>query len=134
LFSAFEAAMRLESIEALEGVFHVLFSADMLIVSSPKRHQTAIRKVIGTGVESISSGEATMLTIHERVLNELYFDVAIPRDRLKVKFQNDWVILSGEVDWPYQRSCAEVDARRVPGVTGVTNEISVHPSALPSHA
>ena len=59
-----------------------------------------------------------MLTIHERVLNELYFDVAIPRDRLKVKFQNDWVILSGEVDWPYQRSCAEADARRVPGVMG----------------
>jgi osmotically-inducible protein OsmY len=75
-----------------------------------------------------------MLTIHERVLNELYFDVAIPRDRLKVKFQNDWVILSGEVDWPYQRSCAEADARRVPGVTGVTNEISVHRNALPSQA
>jgi len=67
-----------------------------------------------------------MQEIQERVLNELHFDLAIPRDRLNVKFQNDWVILSGEVEWPYQKSCAEVDVRRVPGVTGVTNEIAVH--------
>jgi osmotically-inducible protein OsmY len=71
-----------------------------------------------------------LLTVRERILNELHFDLAIPRDRLNVKFQNDWVILSGEVDWPYQKSCAEADARRVPGVIGVTNEISVHRNAL----
>jgi osmotically-inducible protein OsmY len=85
-------------------------------------------------VESISSREATLLTVRERILNELHFDLAIPRDRLNVKFQNDWVILSGEVDWPYQKSCAEADARRVPGVTGVTNDISVDRNALPNHA
>jgi hypothetical protein len=46
-------------------------------------------------VESISSREATLLTVRERVLNELHFDLAIPLDRLNVKFHDDWVILSG---------------------------------------
>jgi osmotically-inducible protein OsmY len=71
-----------------------------------------------------------MLELQERVLNELHFDLAIPRDRLTVRFQNGYVILSGEVEWPYQRSCAEADVRRVPGVAGVANEIAVRRNAL----
>jgi len=75
-----------------------------------------------------------MPEIYERVLNELHFDLAVPRDRLTVKFQNDTVILSGEVEWPYQKSCAEADVMRVPGVAGVINEIAVHGSPDPSYA
>ena len=70
-----------------------------------------------------------MLDIHERVLNALHFDLALPPNRLAVEFQNGWVTLSGQVEWPYQKSCAEADARRVPGVIGVKNEIAVHRAA-----
>ena len=58
-----------------------------------------------------------------RVLNALYWDLAVPRDRLNVDVENGWVTVSGMVDLPYQRSCAESDARNVPGVVGVTNLI-----------
>ena len=75
-----------------------------------------------------------MLEIQERVLNELHWDLAIPRDRLRVTFHNSYVILSGEVEWPYQKSCAEMDARRVRGATRVTNDIVVHRNAAPTHA
>ena len=75
-----------------------------------------------------------MLEIQERVLNELHWDLAIPRDRLRVTFDNSYVIPSGEVEWPYQKSCAEADVKRVPGVTAVANEIAVRRSAVPSHA
>ncbi len=71
-----------------------------------------------------------MLEIQQRVLNELHFDPAIPRDRLTVRFENGHVILSGEVEWPYQKSCAEADVRRVPGVTGVANQIAVLRNAV----
>jgi osmotically-inducible protein OsmY len=75
-----------------------------------------------------------MLGIQELVLNELHWDLAIPRDRLRVRVHNGYVILSGEVEWPYQRSCAEADVRRVPGVTAVVNEIAVRRNAVPSYA
>jgi osmotically-inducible protein OsmY len=61
--------------------------------------------------------------MHMRVLNALHWDLAVPRDRLNVDVQNGWVTVSGTVDLPYQRTCAESDVRNVPGVVGVTNLI-----------
>jgi osmotically-inducible protein OsmY len=58
-----------------------------------------------------------------RVLNALHWDLAVPRDRLSVDVENGWVTVSGIVDLPYQRTCAESDVRNVPGVVGVTNLI-----------
>ena len=58
-----------------------------------------------------------------RVLNALHWDLAIPRNRLNVDVENGWVTVSGMVDLPYQRTCAESDAKSVPGVVGVTNLI-----------
>jgi osmotically-inducible protein OsmY len=61
--------------------------------------------------------------VQTRVLNALHWDLAVPRHRLKVEVENGWVTMSGLVDLPYQRSCAEFDARNVPGVVGVINHI-----------
>jgi osmotically-inducible protein OsmY len=61
--------------------------------------------------------------VRGRVLNALHWDLAVPRDRLDVAVENGWVTVSGMVDLPYQRDCAEFDARSVPGVVGVTNLI-----------
>jgi osmotically-inducible protein OsmY len=55
------------------------------------------------------------------VLNALYWDLRVPRHQLSVDVENGWVTVSGTVDLPYQRTCAEFDARSVPGVVGVTN-------------
>jgi len=63
------------------------------------------------------------------VLNALHWDLAVPRHRLRVDVKDGWVTMSGRVDLPYQRTCAESDARKVPGVVGVINQIEL---ALPS--
>jgi osmotically-inducible protein OsmY len=42
---------------------------------------------------------------------------------LNVDVENGWVTVSGMVDLPYQRACAESDAKSVAGVAGVTNLI-----------
>jgi osmotically-inducible protein OsmY len=60
-----------------------------------------------------------------RVLNALYWDLAVPRHRLNVDVENGWVTVSGTVDLPYQKSCAESDAKSVPGVVGVINLIGL---------
>jgi osmotically-inducible protein OsmY len=61
--------------------------------------------------------------VRARVLNALYWDLAVPRHGLNVDVENGWVTVSGMVDLPYQRSCAESDAKNVSGVVGVTNLI-----------
>jgi osmotically-inducible protein OsmY len=65
------------------------------------------------------------------VLNALYWDLAVPPDRVCVKFDKGWVTLTGEVDRAYQKSSAEADVRKIRGVVGVTNEIKVGPSGAP---
>jgi osmotically-inducible protein OsmY len=59
------------------------------------------------------------------VLNALYWDLAVPSDRVSAKCERGWVTLTGEVDRPYQKSSAEADVRKVRGVVGVTNQIRV---------
>jgi BON domain len=61
-----------------------------------------------------------VVDVCEAVLNALYWDAAIPRDRLSVTFESGWVTLTGEVDHPYEKSCAEA--------IGVKNQIAVHPT------
>jgi len=61
--------------------------------------------------------------VRMEVLNALHWDLAVPRNRLTVEVKNGWVTMSGMVDLPYQRACAEFDARKVPGVVGVINQI-----------
>ena len=53
--------------------------------------------------------------VRVRVLNALHWDLAVPRDRLNVDVENGWVTVSGMVDLPYQRTCAEFDAQKRSG-------------------
>jgi len=82
--------------------------------------------------EFVPKDEATRerrLVSHARrsaeVANALFWDLTIPRYRVTVEEDRGWVTLHGVVERAYQRSCAEDDVRRVPGVMGVTNEITV---------
>ena len=66
-----------------------------------------------------------MMDIRAEVANALHWDIAIPRHRVTADVHGGWVTLQGVVEWAYQRSLAEADVRRVPGVTGIKNEIAV---------
>jgi osmotically-inducible protein OsmY len=67
-----------------------------------------------------------MKDLHDAVANALFWDMAVPRHRVTAHVvEGGWVILRGVVEKAYQKSCAEADVRRVKGVLGVRNEISV---------
>ena len=70
--------------------------------------------------------------IAQRALSILAWSSAWPLDAVHVKVQNGWVTLSGELRWNYQREGAEASVRRLSGVVGVSNEITLTPSAFPS--
>jgi osmotically-inducible protein OsmY len=62
----------------------------------------------------------------------LEWDAAIPSDAVKVTVSKGWVTLEGEVEWQYQKEDAERVVRRLTGVRGVTNLITVKPHIQPS--
>jgi osmotically-inducible protein OsmY len=70
--------------------------------------------------------------IARAALNALTWDIAVPNDRIKVRVENGWVTLEGEVDGFYQREAAERDVRNLTGVKGVTNLLIVRAQPAPS--
>ncbi|TNH21835.1 BON domain-containing protein [Micromonospora orduensis] len=57
----------------------------------------------------------------------LEWDALVPSQNIHVTVTRGWVTLSGEVEWEYQRRAAERAVRRLSGVRGVTNQISLRP-------
>jgi osmotically-inducible protein OsmY len=61
------------------------------------------------------------------ILDRLAWNVSVPRDAVQVRVEQGWVTLTGEVGWHYQREAAEQDVRRLHGVVGVSNQVSMKP-------
>jgi osmotically-inducible protein OsmY len=93
------------------------------------------------GVKAIANDiQVRLPTVSERpdpelaraAVDALRWNVLVPADRIKVKVENGWVTLEGDVDWYYQKEEAERTVRRLVGVRGVTNLITVHARATPT--
>jgi osmotically-inducible protein OsmY len=78
------------------------------------------------------SSQRTDEDIAEAVINALKSNLSVPHDRVKVTVSKGRVKLEGEVEWNFQREAAEKAVSVIPGVTGVTNLITVKPSVSPS--
>ncbi|MGZ5493560.1 MAG: BON domain-containing protein [Thermoanaerobaculia bacterium] len=73
-------------------------------------------------------GQRDDTDIAKAALDALRWNVALPRDKVKVMVTNGgWVTLEGEVDWDYQRRVAFDAVRSLRGVRVVTNNIAVIP-------
>jgi osmotically-inducible protein OsmY len=57
--------------------------------------------------------------------NRFDWSMNVPRDRVDITVDHGQIILSGDVDWPFQRAEAEHLVSDIAGVRGVTNEIVV---------
>jgi osmotically-inducible protein OsmY len=69
--------------------------------------------------------------IAEAAVNALEWNMNVPNDRVKVEVQDGMIILTGEVDWEYQRAAAHDAVCCLIGIKGVTDEISIKPSMSP---
>jgi osmotically-inducible protein OsmY len=65
-------------------------------------------------------------------VSALKAELPISHDRIKVIVKDGWVTLEGAVEWQYQKTTAENAVRKVKGVTGVTNVVTVKPKVQPS--
>lgn len=70
--------------------------------------------------------------IAQRAMNILLWSSVLPQGSVSIKVQDGWVGLSGQVAWQYQRSFAESQVRRLSGVIGVINSITIKPLLQPA--
>jgi len=82
-------------------------------------------------VRLTSADERTDTDVAKAVVRALEWDAFVPIEKLDVTVSKGWVTLRGEIEWQYQKQDAERVTRRLQGVKGVSNLITVKPRATP---
>ena len=78
------------------------------------------------------AAERTDTDIAAAAVQALRSDVFVPADKIDVTVSKGFVTLRGTLDWQFQKEDAEKALRRLPGVKGVLNAITVKPPMTPS--
>jgi osmotically-inducible protein OsmY len=72
-----------------------------------------------------SSSQRPDPEIARAAIDALKWNITVPEDRIKVKVENGWITLEGDVNYYFQKEAAERAVRYLTGVKGVTNLITV---------
>ncbi|HWA83647.1 MAG TPA: BON domain-containing protein [Fimbriimonadaceae bacterium] len=75
-------------------------------------------------IEIPSLHRRTDADIAEAAVTALTWNAIVPHDRIKVKVEDGWITLTGDLDWGYQKTAAEAAVRDLLGVKGVHNLVS----------
>jgi osmotically-inducible protein OsmY len=91
-------------------------------------HRVGGVKAVANDIEVKVFSERTDADIAEAAIRALQWDAAVPADNIQVTVSKGWITLKGEVNWNFEKQDAERVVRRLTGVTGVSNLITVKPS------
>jgi osmotically-inducible protein OsmY len=80
-------------------------------------------------VHLTSLSKRTDADVAQAVENVLEWTSSLPAGAIKVMVEGGRVTLFGDVDWQYQRQAATDSVRTLMGVTGVSDQIGIKPSA-----
>ena len=92
------------------------------IVKNIKGIKAVVEKI---EVRFAVDGTISDTEIAREVVNALKWNWEIPNDAIKVKVENYWVTLEGELQWNYQRETAQKLVDNLSGVRGVNNKLTI---------
>ena len=84
--------------------------------------KAVVEKII---VQFGTMGKKADNEIATEVLNAYKWNWEVPSDKVKVKVEDGWVTLEGELNWNYQKDAAKKSISNLPGVKGVSNIITI---------
>jgi osmotically-inducible protein OsmY len=85
-----------------------------------------VRAVVNN-IQVKTPGDISDIDIAKAAVEAIKWNVLVPSDKIKVRVENAWITMTGEVNWDYQRRAAEKAVRDLPGVRGITDLIAVRP-------
>lgn len=106
------------------------------VESYAEKHSAEVAATRVKGVKAVAEEIEVRLPMDARrsdeeiaaaAIERLSWDVSVPKDAVSVKVENGWVTLSGQVDWYFQKDLAQQDVRRLFGVMGLSNQLTIKP-------
>lgn len=79
-----------------------------------------------------TSFKKTDKEIAKAIVDAFEWNATIPEELIKIKVEDGWVHLSGEVQWAYQKNAAKTAVEKLLGVKGVSNLIKLKNNIQPS--
>lgn len=70
--------------------------------------------------------------IARRALDILRWDAVVPATAIEVTVADGWITIAGNVEWQFQRRAAEEAVRKLSGVIGVVNRLTITPLVRPA--
>lgn len=70
--------------------------------------------------------------IAKAAVDAIKWNTSVPNDAIKIKVEDSWVYLNGEVSWEYQKNAAKTTVSKLAGVKGVINNISLKKIVAPA--
>jgi osmotically-inducible protein OsmY len=124
-------------VEVKEGVVSLAgevgsYAEKWNVERAAQRVQGVMALAVQLQVKLGNQGKRSDADIAQAAKNVLGWTTSIPEDAVKVMVENGWLTLSGSVAWQYQRLDADEAVRHLPGVTGLSNQISIQPAVSAS--
>lgn len=82
-------------------------------------------------IEYTPQGKRNDTAIAAAVIDALKWHSAMQENKIKVKVENGWVTLEGDVEWEFQKNSARYMVENLHGVTGISNLIKIKPGVTP---
>jgi osmotically-inducible protein OsmY len=84
--------------------------------------------------------EVRLPSVHEKpdpelartAVEALKYELPYSHENIKVVVKNGWITLEGSAEWEYQRNRAEAAVRKVKGVKGISNLMTLKPRVTPT--
>jgi osmotically-inducible protein OsmY len=95
-------------------------------------HRVRGVKAVANEIEIRLAAERTDADIAAAAVRALEWDADVNVDNLDVTVSKGWVTMKGTVDWQFEKDDAERVVRRLTGVKGVSNLLTVKPRVVSS--
>ncbi|HZF86642.1 MAG TPA: BON domain-containing protein, partial [Burkholderiaceae bacterium] len=120
-----------EGVVTLSG--HLATYAEKFAIERAVQQVRGVRAVaIELDVRLAPGHKRSDTEIAEAADRALAWQSELPADTVKVRVENGWITLSGQVDWDFQRRVALRAVRSLTGVLGVSNNLTLKPAATPA--
>jgi len=95
-------------------------------------HRVRGVKAVANEIEVRLTAERTDADIAAAAVRALEWDADVNVENLDVTVSKGWITMKGTVDWQFEKDDAERVVRRLTGVKGVSNLLTVKPRVVPS--
>jgi osmotically-inducible protein OsmY len=115
-----------KGIATLSG--HVASYAEKIAAIAAARRVKGVRGIADEiDVRYPSDKKTSDDEIAKRAADILSWDTMVPKGCVQATVRDGLVILTGNVDWYYQKTVAEEDVRKLSGVRGVIDNVEIRP-------